>query len=139
MTDYCFQQFTLLVHIQITFNKISSNIHTIATSFQLIFSKVENSRKLHDSFSDFIELRQGQGQETETQENDFSASEGTHQSVNVEFKLANEPILRQVEKRCPLLAEEFEKDDAGNNEASVSRLMTGPQAQRRTDAAPQTP
>ena len=58
----------------------------------------KNCTQTLDSFSDLFELRHGQEPRMNSRENNFAASEVTHQSVNGQIKLAIEPTRRQVHK-----------------------------------------
>ena len=73
-----------------------------------------------------MESRHGQEQEMNTQENDFYSSDFTHQSLSAQINRATEPILRQVEKLCPLVTEGKELDTAGNSGATSSRRDDAP-------------
>ena len=52
-----------------------------------MLSGVENNTQSQDSSADSIVLRPEQQQELDTQENDFSSSEFTQQSISAQFKL----------------------------------------------------
>ena len=55
------------------------------------------------------------------QENDFPASENTHQLVNAQIRLETEPIFRQVEKLCAFLGERNELYSTENSVTTGSR------------------
>ena len=65
----------------------------------------EISTQIPVSNSDTIELRHGQSRNIDSEINDFSAGQVTHQSVNEQIKLASESIFWQIEKLCGLLAD----------------------------------
>ena len=63
----------------------------------------------------------------DSQKNDFSAGEVTHQSVNAEIKLATEQMLQQVEKLSALLPERNElQHTTRSSEATGSRREDPP-------------
>ena len=72
------------------------------------------------SASETIELKHGRAQNIDSQVNDLSAGEVTHQSVNEQNKLANERIIRQIERLCALLADRTELKTSGTSEATGS-------------------
>ena len=79
----------------------------------------ESSKQIGSS-SNTIKLRQEQGRSMNSQKNEFSTGEVTHQSVNDQIKLATEPILRQFETFCAMLANQKELETTGNSEATAS-------------------
>ena len=74
-------------------------------------------------------------QEMDSLENGFSTNGVTHQSVNEQIKLATEPIPRQIEKPCALLASRNGLETPGKSEAIGSRLddMSASSADNRFD------
>ena len=92
----------------------------------------EISTQTLDNSSDCIELKHEPVRDMYSQVSEFPAGMGTHQSVNEQFKLATEPILRQVEKLCALLADRTDWNTAGSFEATDSRREDSPVAQRTT-------
>ena len=98
-----------------------SNVYTTTISSQLMLGGVEINTQTHVSCTDSIEFKHNQEQGMDTQENDFSSNEVTHQLVRAQIELATEPILRQVEKVCALLTERDGLGTAGISEAAGSR------------------
>ena len=74
-----------------------------------------------DSSSETIQLRFRQEPRIDTPAIETSADELTLRSVDERIKQATDPILRQVEELCALLADRTEMESAGNSEASGSR------------------
>ena len=57
-----------------------------------MFSGVENTEQKHYGSTDSFELRRVREQGMDTQQNDFSTSEVTHQSVSAQIKLQMSPF-----------------------------------------------
>ena len=66
---------------------------------------VETSSEMHDSSTESIEINNSREPETNHQKPEFTSSEVTHQSERAHIKLMRDPILRQVERLCPLFVE----------------------------------
>ena len=64
------------------------------------------------SSSDTLKLGQRQARNMDSQTNEFSTGEVTHQSVIDQNKLATEPIFRQIETFCAILASQNELETA---------------------------
>ena len=71
-----------------------------------------------DSSSETIELRFIQAPEVDTPVNETSADQLTLRSVDERIKQATDPIHRQVEELCALLASRTEMESTGGSEAS---------------------
>ena len=69
-----------------------------------MITRNELNAEMHDSSTASINLKHGQEQHMNMQENDFSISEVTHQSMNAQIELATEHILMEGEKLCAILA-----------------------------------
>ena len=83
-------------------------------------NEAEAGTQTLDSSSDTIDSRLRQEPEMNSQKNESSTSELTLTSVDERIKQATDPILRQVEELCALLASRTESESSGNSEASGS-------------------
>ena len=70
----------------------------------------------------------------DSQVNESFACEVIHQSVNEQIELEFEPIVRQVDRLCALLANRTDLKTTGNNEATDSRCQDASKCQWTTGA-----
>ena len=98
----------------------SNNIRNCIFSYTVI-NGTATSTKILGTSSDTIELRHGQVRNMDSQINEFSAGEVTHQSLNEQFKLATEPIFRQIERLCAQLTDRTDLNSTGSSETNGSR------------------
>ena len=68
----------------------------------------------HSTSSDTTEVRHGQLDNMNSQVNEISAVEVTHQFVNEQIKASTEQILRKAESVCALLTGCSDLNTAGN-------------------------
>ena len=85
-------------------------------------NKTEAGTQTIDSYSGTIDLGPRQTFKMDTRENDIPTSELTLRSVDERVKQATDPILRQEEELCGLLANQNDLESTGNREASGSTL-----------------
>ena len=95
-----------------------------------------NSTQTRDGTAESFQLTHKQKQEMDKQENEFSSSEFTHQSLSAQIVLVTDPILRQVEKMCACFSEQHDLVSVGNGETTRTRLNDTPASSSRNRKDP---
>ena len=84
-------------------------------------NETQAGTQARNSSSDTIDLSLRKPREMNSPESVFSTSEQTLRSVVERIEQATDPILKQVEESCALLASRDELEPAGDSEASGLR------------------